>query len=134
MNGVSSQPDGGKLVTFSEYSPDQMVGAHANVTFNSRGVLVAADVQWVDASDGHVVPGISFQAAMDSVGAGNGLIHTAGAQPDATSTLTGTTILYVPVNGSNGTYYEPVYRFTGTTKTGSTFEVYVPAVDGAYLR
>jgi hypothetical protein len=61
-------------------------------------------------------------------------VHADSALPDGTSTITGTTILYVAVSAPDGVYFEPVYRFSGATATGSAFQVYVPAIERDYLR
>ncbi len=134
LDAVTTLADGTRAAHFSEYAPDQIVGARATISFNSRGVLVAADIQWVFTSVAPLEPAISSAAALDSVAAGNGFVNASGALPDGTSTITGTTILYLPVTAPDGTYYEPVYRLSGLTATGSAFQVYVSALDRAYLR
>jgi hypothetical protein len=134
LDSVTSKADGSKVATFSKYAPDKIVGARAVVTFNSQGVLTALDIQWVNTAVAPMAPGISAAAALDSVTAGHGLVHADSALPDSASTITGTTILYVAVNAPDGIYYEPVYRFSGVTATGSAFQVYVPAIERNYLR
>jgi hypothetical protein len=135
LEPVKALPDGSKIAEFSEFAPaDRIIGAHAAVTFNAQGVLIALDMQWVNTATPPLVQGISAMAALDSVAAGNGFIHTTGALPDSTAMITGTTILYVAVAGTNGVYFEPVYCFSGVTRLGATFQVYVPAIDRAYLR
>jgi hypothetical protein len=134
LDSVTTAADGTKTAHFSEYAPDQIAGAHALISFNSRGVLFAADIQWVLTSVAPLEPAISSSSALDGVLAGNGFVSTTGALPDGTATITGTTILYLPVLGADGTYYEPVYRFSGSNITGSAFQVYMPALDRAYLR
>ncbi len=52
----------------------------------------------------------------------------------ATSSVTGTTILYVPVAQGVNIFYEPMYQFTGRTSSGGMFYIYIPAIDPAYLR
>ncbi len=134
LDTVTALPDGDRTATFSEWAPFQLVGARASVTFSVRGVLRLADVRWVDISRADQAPGSPFALALQEVAAGQGSVHTTGALPDATSTITASTIIYVPVNDTDGIYYEPVYRLSGYTTSLVPFYLYVPAIDRSYLR
>jgi hypothetical protein len=108
-------------------------GAQAVLTFDTNGVLLGADVRWVDTAAAPLVNSIGPDAALQEIAAGHGLISPRGATPDAGSQVSGVAIIYVPVNAQDGTYYEPVFQFTGTTGTGEQFLIYVPAIGAVYL-
>ena len=137
-DAVTTLANNNTVVSFSQYvqSAYKVAGAGATVTFNPLGVLIGADVRFVDTSSSPVVPGISAGAALAQVAAGQGLVHgPVGMVLDATATIGSTSILYVPLTQPDGTQlYEPVYEFAGSAGDGSPFQVYVPAIDRAYLR
>jgi hypothetical protein len=108
-------------------------GAQAVLTFDTNGVLLGADVRWVDTAAAPLVNSISPDAALQEIAAGHGLISPRGATPDAASQVSGIQIIYVPVNAQDGTYYEPVYQVTGTTGAGAQFQIYVPAIGAVYV-
>jgi hypothetical protein len=133
LDSTTRLTDGSTQVNFSEIASYLIVGAYARVTLSPTGVLTAVELRWVDTSVSSLVPGIPAATALAEVANGQGLVWIDGAIPGAPSSVTGVTILYVPVTEGADIYYEPVYQFTGRTPAGSTFYVYVPAIDRAYL-
>jgi hypothetical protein len=112
----------------------QVVGLGDLLQYTPAGLLKSADLHIVDDSSPPLFSGISAHAALEEVARGQGLVAIAkDATLDSTASLTGTTILYMPVTRGSAIYLEPVYRFAGTTGSGAPFAVYVPAVDRSYL-
>jgi hypothetical protein len=129
--------NGTQDVVFDEEAPDSLdplLGGQAVVTFDARGRLVALYIHWIDTSVGISVPEISFVGALDRVAHGYGFFYSTGSVPDSASTITTVGTLHVPVLDDGAVYYEPVYYFSGVNADGSTFHVYVSALDPAYLR
>lgn len=130
QNGVTT-------VTFGSYLSHvyKVMGAGAVLTYTNSGTLVSADVHVVDDSTAFVTNGISVDTALNEVAGGYGLIASEGnVVPDQTASITGTAITYVPVSSQGTSFLEPMYQFSGITGNGLRFEVYVPAIDRAYLR
>jgi hypothetical protein len=133
LDSTARLADGSTQVNFSESASYPIVGAYAKVTLSATGVLTGVDLRWVDTSVSSLAPGIPAATALAEVANGQGLVWIDGGIPGATSSVTGITILYVPVTEGADIYYEPMYQFSGRTPAGSVFYVYVPAIVRAYL-
>jgi hypothetical protein len=127
----------GTTITFTTTLSNtyEAAGLDDTLTFTPAGVLKSADLHIIDQSSPPLYSGISAAAALAQVKAGYGLVSlTDGAVLGSTASVTGTVTLYIPVTAEDGTYLEPVYRFTGTTDDGTAFAIYVSALDRSYLR
>jgi hypothetical protein len=129
--GATPMPDGSIMVSCTENEPLPILGAYATFTFNTSGVLTSLDIQWVDTSSAPAIQAIPYAQAVTAVQSGDALIHASGAYPEA-GTIKSVSVVYVPLNGAAGTYYEPVYQFSGVDTAGNAFEIYVPALDSRH--
>jgi len=130
--GATPQPDGSIVVTCTENQPFLVTGAHATFTFDASGMLTSLDILWVDTSSAPAYQAISFDQAVVAVQNGDALITSSGALPSSGTAVSSVTVVYVPLNGDGGTYYEPVYELSGQTEAGSPFQIYVPALDPSH--
>jgi hypothetical protein len=128
--GATELSSGSIVVTCTENEPLLVVGAGATFTFTASGVLSSVDVVWVDTSSAQAYPGITFDRAVSIMQSGGALITTSGGPPQPATPVTAS-IVYMPLNGPGGIYYEPVYQFSGVTAAGGAFQIYVPAFDSS---
>ncbi len=129
---AAAQAGGTAVVTCTENAGYLVTGAGATFSFNALGVLTSLDIVWVDTSLAPAFEAIPFAQAVAIVQDGGALITTSGSYPQADTPISAVAVVYVPVTGSGGVYYEPVYQLSGMTATGSSFEIYVPALDPAH--
>ena len=129
---ATPQPDGSIVVTCTENQQFLVTGAHATFTFDASGMLTSLDILWVDTSSAaSAFQAIPFVQAAHALQKGNALITPSGAFVAPDTVISSVTVVYVPLNGIDGTYYEPVYELSGQTQSGSPFQIYVPALDSS---
>lgn len=132
---AASAGAGGAAIHFATRIPYEVHGGGATLVYSVTGILQSADIRLMDDSAPVTIPAISEQAALAAATSGQGLVQTTGGVPlDATSNITGTTLIYTPVEHAGVPIFEPMYQFIGMTASGSPFAIYVPALDRAYLK
>ncbi len=127
--GATPLPNGSVVVSCTENEPLPVIGAYATFSFNALGVLTSLDIQWVDTSLAPAIQAIPFEQAVAIVQGGGALITASGAYPKVGTPIKAVSIVYVPVDGTAGIFYEPVYQLSGVNDAGSPFDIYVPALD-----
>ncbi|MGH2388647.1 MAG: hypothetical protein ACRDIE_10630 [Chloroflexota bacterium] len=131
--GVHAATGGDKVVLFTQTTPYIVQGAHAQVTVSAGGQVRTVDIQWIDTTRAALAPCISAASALNLIGLGQGVVHSAGTLPTTNDSVGAPDIVYLPAGSGSNLYYEPVYVFSGHSAGGANFQIYVPALDPSYL-